>query len=240
MLTLLKCATSKLLVVIFTQSKSFMLASTNAANTLWELAAPANWRPVIASSFANCFSAFVAWYRHKLSMIMSFAKLFALGGFTTNSALQLRPPALLAQKQSIFSIILTWGTWPTTFLTFNRFPNSLPSLGPVMLKAQSQTKMWSIAYFAEAWWAMYQRMLTVILAKLKILKSVIVSNFIDMVNLFNAGEVSSDSLFHHKSMFQYKSTLVAGRVIRALNVNISLWGWSFGSGGQVVHSMFQG
>ena len=208
--------------MVIAKAKRVMRATTNTAYSFWKLARPAHGREMVSATFANWLSTFGTW-NIKRDLVVRFAQSFSLGWPTANRAFEFWPPATTTKLEAVLTIISRWRHEFAALLAIRCFAINFTVVPlAIMLVAESSSKMFCTTYFAKSWRSVNKAVFFNSAAKLKVFKSIVVADFVFMVNLFLSLKFSTKVLLHYQSMFLDVTTVVSSWVLWAFNHYISV------------------
>lgn len=100
----------------------------------------------------------------------------------------------------------------------------------VAMRARVIPTMYATTLAAWFSWFMYAPVIASGRAQLKVLQTIVVSFTVDMMHFFASFQKSTNRLFHYESVFENRAVLATHRMIRAININVSVFGFVFGFG----------
>lgn len=172
-------------------------------------AIPTHRRKMISSSFPDRLAALSTW--NLVPFISTFlASARAFFGRSTTLAHNCSVTTFSTKKFSVLGLVVTLSTGYPTLITNTRhtLARCIYDL-VVMSHTISLSKIWLGTKFAVSLWSMNKRMLFVVCTQMQILNSIIISNFVYVVNLLFPGKKATNVGLHNKSVFRDISTFVA-------------------------------
>lgn len=215
----------ELVQVVIAKSKSFMGLSTNATESFRELARPADRRPVVASIFSDFFSAFRA--RNSFMCIgpMFLAKRFVNCLLSADFTKTLRVPAFPAESPLVLTHVVRHRTWLTALLATCCRSTLFSRLSVVMNRALSFSKVRPIAtrHIAASWGLVNSHVLSRVIAQLKVLKAIVVSHFVFVMDYFLPRQIPPKVCLHYKPMLSNVAPSITTRMIGHFHSDVTIY-----------------